>query len=177
MMNSFQLPSAWCSASLFTRQFFYRGQNLGIGAAPAQVSRQIITRLLLSRMRMVRQQAFYSHDHTRRAIPALKSLVLEKCPLHRIELAVAPEPFDGYYFSVLAVWGKHETRAHWPAIDQDRARTANTHAAAFNGTFEQKIIAQTLQQRLIRPHGELLRDAVDRRLDGDRQVSSPSFLD
>ena len=126
---------------------------------------------------MVRKQSFYSHDHTGGAVAALKGLVLEKGPLHRIELAVVCETFDGDYLSVLGVCGKHQTRAHRPAIDEHRARTANTHAAALDGTLERKIVAQAFQQRLIRSHGELLRHVVYRRLDGDRQVSSPSSLD
>jgi hypothetical protein len=66
---------------------------------------------------MVRKQSFHGHDHAGRAVTALKSLMLEKRLLHRIERAVACETFDGEYFSVLSVCSKHKTRAHWPAID------------------------------------------------------------
>jgi hypothetical protein len=101
---------------------------------------------------MVRKQSFHGHDHAGRAVTALKSLMLEKRLLHRIERAAAGQTFDRDYASALGVCGKHNTRAHGPAVDQNRARTADPHATAFDRTLEQKIIAQALQQRLIRSH-------------------------
>src|SRR5580765_517852 len=113
-------------------------------------------------MRITRKQALHGHDHTGRTIAALKSLMFEKCLLHRIELAVVGQTFDGDYVSTLGVCGKHETRTDGPSIDQYGARAADTHAAAFHGALEREIVAQAFQQGLIRPDCEFLLCSVNR---------------
>jgi hypothetical protein len=71
--------------------------------------------------------------------------MFEKCLLHRIEIAIVRQTFDRDYMSGLGVCGKHEAGTHRPSIDQDGARTADSHTAAFHGTFEREIVTQTFQ--------------------------------
>src|ERR671925_2085048 len=101
-------------------------------------------------MRMFRKKSFHRHDHARRAIAALKSLMLEKRLLHRVEFSADRQPLDGGDCFALRIGSEHQTRAHGPAVDQHGARTADTDAAAFYRTSEREIVAQPFQQSLVR---------------------------
>ena len=65
---------------------------------------------------------------------------------------------------------QHQARAHRPAIEDDRARTADAVLAAEVGAGEMKVIPQEVGQRLARLRRTRARRAVDRQADVHHQL-------
>ena len=53
------------------------------------------------------QQLFRSHDHAGRAEPALQAMLIPEGFLHRMQLAVLREPFNGQHVAPVRLDRKH----------------------------------------------------------------------
>ena len=73
----------------------HRFDDLHVSRTHAQISRQCFAYLLFRGIRMIAQKRVARHHHSWSAVPALKSVMLDKRVLHRIEVTVACETFDG----------------------------------------------------------------------------------
>ena len=95
------------------------------------------------------QQAFHRHDHAGGAEAALEGLVLEECLLHRIEVAVLRETFDGGHCFVFDVAREGEAGADGPAVDEHGAGAADADAATFDGALEMQVVTEKFQKSLV----------------------------
>jgi hypothetical protein len=84
-------------------------------------------------------------DLPRRAVPALKAVVLDERLLERLKVPVVRHAFDGGYFSVLMHFGQGQARDHAPAVEQDGARAASALIAPFLGTREVETFSEHVE--------------------------------
>src|SRR5476649_212589 len=67
------------------------------------------------------------HNLTRRAIAALKAVLVDECLLHRVQFAIAPrKPLNGFDTLALRRDGQSQTRKHSLTVNVNRARAALT---------------------------------------------------
>src|SRR5215470_5393418 len=93
-------PMFWVMASRSLRRAragLHGLHDVLISGATADVAFEPVTDRVLARLRIVLQKIGGAHDHSGRAEAALKPVALTKCFLHRSELAVFLEAFDGLY--------------------------------------------------------------------------------
>src|ERR1043166_5789705 len=84
-----------------------------------------------------------SHDHPRRADPALGADLLHEGVLQRVAVA---EPFHGFYSSLFDPTERDDAGADRRAVDQHRARAALAFAAAFLRAGEAALLAQYVEE-------------------------------
>src|SRR5689334_1859270 len=65
-----------------------------VASAPAEVALEPVPDVVLARIGVVATQVGRTHDHARRAEPALQTVVLLKRRLHRVQRAAAGEALD-----------------------------------------------------------------------------------
>src|SRR5438270_12777795 len=75
----------------------YRGNNPGIGAAAADVAAHRLAHVIVGRAPRLVEHGDRGHDLARRAVAALKTVVGDECPLHRVERLARREPLDRRY--------------------------------------------------------------------------------
>ena len=86
--------------------------------------------------------------------------------LHRMQLVAVRETLDGTDFLAVGLHGEHQARAHWFAIDNDRAGAADTMLATDMGSGLSAIFTDGIGQRAPRFDGDRVIAAVD--IDRDR---------
>src|SRR5207244_3642103 len=101
-----------------------------IAGAPAEISGDALADLALRRLRVIGQQVDGRHDHPGRAVAALETVLFPEALLHRVQLAVAREPFDGRDGAAVGLHREHRARFRAPAVDEHRARAALARVAA-----------------------------------------------
>src|SRR5919197_3050474 len=136
----------------------HRLPDLGIGAAPAEVARQVVVHVPVARLRVLGQQGASHHDEPGRAVPALVALGLPERAAHRV---VRPQSLQGQHVDTLRPGGPGQARADRPPVDEHRARPARPHAAALPDA-EQPQTPERVQQQLPVPD-----------LDGDGRPVDP----
>ena len=89
-----------------------------------------------------------------------------------MEPAGPRHPLDGLDAAALALEAEHEAREHRLAVHEHRAGAALAELAAVLGARQAQVLAQHLEQRLVRREGRLDRlavhDEADQALAGDR---------
>jgi peptide-methionine (S)-S-oxide reductase len=111
-------------------------------------------------MRIRREQSYGGHNHAWRAVGALKSFFFDECLLHRMKVAVLREPFNGANLTASDGEGMHLAGACGAAVDEHRARTALSFAAAVLGPGESETVAQDAQQTLVCRRSDAMFGAV-----------------
>src|SRR5690349_4752392 len=86
-------------------------------------------------------------DLPRRAVAALKAIVLDEGCLHRMHLRGRAETFDGRHLLTLMHHCQCEAGIDAPTIDQDRARSALAVVATLLGSRQSKMLAQCIEKR------------------------------
>src|SRR5580658_4594181 len=136
-----------------------------VAGAPADVARQRLADLLLAGVGVDGEERGGLHDEPRRAETALEAVRIPHRLLQRAQPAVRGQPLDRRYLAAGGLDRQHQARAHRPAVDDDRARTADPVLAADVGAGEIEVIPQEVRQRLARlrragacravdPHGD-----------------------
>src|SRR5690349_23694265 len=77
-------------------------------------------------------------DLARRAIAALKSVMLDEGLLHRMQFAAVGDAFDGGHIVTLRGHGKRQTGQHAPPVEENRTSAALAVVAAFFGAGQSK---------------------------------------
>src|SRR5207245_4298394 len=85
-------------------------------------------------------------DLSRRAIAALKAVVLDERSLDRMQLFAVRQSFDGRDLVTLVHGREGKTRVHAPAVDQNRARAALAVIASFFRTGQMQSLTQGVEQ-------------------------------
>ena len=115
---------------------------------PFRPVRQILPRLAV--------EGRCRHDHACGAEAALKGLRIEEGLLHRVELAVAGEPFDGGDLVPGAAEGGHQAGMERHAVEPDGAGAAVALVAAFLDAEEAELAqegSEALTGRRLRREG------------------------
>src|SRR5947207_4536823 len=100
-----------------------------IAGAAAEVALDPLANLALGWRWVVLQQRHGRHDHPRRAVPALKPVLLPKAGLQRVKGAVRREPFDRGDRRSVGLDREDRARLRAPAVDEDGAGAALTGVA------------------------------------------------
>src|SRR3989338_4711674 len=122
------------SFSCAPRSLSHCPNDFHIAGATADIPGHEIADLYFRRVGIPLQQRLGHEDHTRRAVTALKSALVEEGPLQRVEFAVRSDPFnrgDPFFFRVR---GKEQAGTHRLAVEEHRASAANPFAAAVFGS-------------------------------------------
>src|SRR2546423_362012 len=97
---------------------------------------------------LIQELARHQHE-SRRAETALERRALDECFLHGVELRAC---LHRLHLRSLGQGGEVEATGHGGAVDQYRAAAAQPLAAAFARAEEPELLAQHLDQRLVRRH-------------------------
>src|SRR5882757_196012 len=82
------------------------------------------------------------HDHARRAIAALQSVIVAERRLHRVQFVALRDTLDGGDAGAVGLPDQHRTGLDRPAIDMHDAGAALAGVAADMGAGQVKMIAQ-----------------------------------
>jgi hypothetical protein len=117
------------------------GDDSGMGAAAADVSLQGLHDFLLVGIGIFLEKRDAADDHSRSAICALESALIEKSLLHRMKLAVLFEAFNGDDGFSRSVSDRKLAGTPRRAIQQNGAGTALAFATTIFGSGEAKLFA------------------------------------
>src|SRR5262249_9138546 len=93
------------------------------------------------------EKRYAAHDHSGRAVGALKSLGVEKSLLNRVEAAGLFEAFDGDDGFSSRCRDRRNARTSRRAVEQNRARAALAFAAAVFAAGQAEMVAENGQKR------------------------------
>ena len=102
-----------------------------ISRAAAEVTLDAVRNFFAVRFGSALEQLYAGHDHARGAVTALQSVAFPEAFLHRMQLAVPSQTFDGGHFGTVRLDGENRTRFHRAAILQDGAGATNAGFAAY----------------------------------------------
>src|SRR6266508_1573308 len=150
--------------------------DLRIGAAAAEIAREVVPDLILIRIGMRLQQLGRHQHEARRAVAALERAGLDEGLLHRIEglRARVLERLDGAHLGAVDEGRQIEAARHGRAVHQYGAAAAHALPAAFACAHKIELALQHLDEIVMRL--VLGRDglAVEGEADGARHASSSS---
>src|SRR5439155_16401013 len=107
-------------------------------------------RLGLARIGVAIEQRLGRDEEARRAEAALQRRVLEELLLQRVQLLALSQALDRLDRLALGLGAEHQARADEPPVDDDAAGAAIARAAAFLAAGEMQVVAQHVEQRLLR---------------------------
>src|SRR3954470_4310588 len=96
-----------------------RVDDVLVAGAAAQIAGDAFANLLLGGGGVVGEKADRRHDHARRAVAALEAVLLPEAFLHRMELAVGGEPFDGGDRAAVGLDREHRAGLDAAAVHMD----------------------------------------------------------
>jgi hypothetical protein len=127
-----------------------------ISGTPTQISFESEGKILL----LLFGKAGGGHDHPRGAKAAVKSLRIEESLLHRMQVAIAGESFNGRHLAIRCAKGGYETTVDWLPVEPHRAGSTIARVAALFHP-EPSQIASESPQTLPRPRLRIERFSVD----------------
>jgi hypothetical protein len=92
------------------------------------------------------QQPHRGTNLSRRAVTALKAIILNKRRLHRMELIVLRQSLDRRDLFAFTSRGQRQAGENAPSVDENRAGSALALVAAFLRTGESEPFAQRVEQ-------------------------------
>ena len=137
-----------------------------IAGAAAEDGGDTLADLRLGGGRVRPEKVERRHEHARRAEPTLETVVLTERLLERVELTVLREALDRQDLRAVGLDREHDAGPRGLAIDQNRARAADSVLAADVRTREAEVLAQKIHEELAGFAASLVRDAVHREADG-----------
>src|SRR3989449_1641909 len=138
-----------------------RLEDLDVPGAAAEVPGQGLADLMPGRLRFRVEKRLRGAQDSRSAVAALRGAELRERHLQRIGTRAPRESFDRDDRPILALEGEDQARELRPAVEQHRAGAALPQFAAVLGPGQAEVLAQDLEERLVRREGDLLGLAVD----------------
>src|SRR5579885_1361788 len=135
--------------------------HLVIPGAAAEVARDPIADLGLGRIEVAVEQRLRGDQQARRAEAALQRRVLQELLLYGMQLAAGGEALDGLDRVPFGLDGEHQARAHETPVQDHAAGAAVAGAAAFLAPGEVELVAEHVEQGLLRLAEEIGLLAVD----------------
>src|SRR5215469_4720766 len=154
-----EMLSCWASSELAGGRMLAFPFQLGgpldrfhdawIGAAAADVAVHALNDLFWSGIGGVVEKRHGSENHPRGTVAALEGFDFEERLLHGIELAPAPQAFDGR--NLLSGNGarRDSARANRQAFDENGAGSALAFAASVFGAGQSEMVAQNIEKALV----------------------------
>ena len=139
----------------------HRPNDLVVARAAAQVAGEPIANGALVGVRVAVQQGLGSDDEAGGANAALQRRMLEKLLLNRVQAVALGDAFNGGDLGPFRLRSQHQAGADQAAIDDHRAGTAVASAAAFLGAELADLVAQRVEQGLLRRAEKIDLIAVD----------------
>ena len=127
-----------------------RVEDLLIAGAAADIAAEPLLDLLAIGERIDAQRRGRRHHHAGNAIAALAGTGLVEGLLQQRQIALPREPFDGLDLRPLRLADRHQAGLHQHAVDEHRAGAAFAGAAAVLGAGEMHVVAQEIEQPLMR---------------------------
>src|SRR5581483_3065853 len=137
--------------------------DLVIAGAAAEIAGQPVAHFRLARVGLPVEQRLRSDQEAGRADPALQRSVLQELALQRVQLLAACHALDGADRLAVRLDAQHQARADEAPIDGDAAGAAIAGGASLLGAGEPQLVAQDVEQRLLRLAEELHLVPVHRR--------------
>src|SRR5207248_3189105 len=138
-----------------SRRQFDRLVDLDVAGAAAQVAGQRLFDLIARRSRVAREQRLRGEEKRRSAIAALRRAKLGEGVLQRVQIAARGHPLDRPHAPSRTGEAEDQAGEHGRAVDEHGAGAALTQLAAVLGAREAQVLAQHLEQRLVRREGHL----------------------
>src|SRR5690606_2377913 len=167
-ISDFPTVSISASMAQFLRCQMDSLDHLNVAGTPAQVARQRLPNLLIGRRGRAVEQRLGGKDGARRAKATLYRPGLHEAALQRMQVAVFRQPFDGDDIVPIGLPRQYKARVDRLAVHQHS--TGSTLALAATGVFsavQTEIVAQQVEQGLVRFGGDGPAMAVHRQSDGD----------
>src|SRR4051812_33712130 len=139
----------------------HRGENVRVRAAAADVAAHRFAYFSGVRTPRLFQHCDSGHDLTGRAVPALKTVMLDEGCLHRMQCLGLAEPFDRGDLRFLMHGREGEAAVHSTGIDVHGACAALTVIAALLRPGEMQRFAKRVEQRRPRIDSRRMRLSVD----------------
>src|SRR5579859_4254920 len=121
--------------------------DLVVASAAAKIAEHRFSDFSVGWMGVLGQQRVRRDNLTRRAVAALKTAVLSKRQLERMQGSVAAEPLDGAHTPAIQRSRECEASADRFVVDQHRAGAAYADRAALFRAGEKQILAQHVDQQ------------------------------
>jgi hypothetical protein len=118
-----------------------------IPRATAQVAFETDANLLFGRVRDFVEQADRCHNHPRRAVPTLQSVILTKRLLHRMHLVALSQALDGNDRVAARLSRQNGARFHRFTVEVNRARPTRRGVATDVCTGEVAVIAEVVHKQ------------------------------
>ena len=131
----------------------HRIHDFRIGCAAAEIASKIVHDLLVGRIGVLVKQLRDHHDEARRAVTALRRPARFERGLQRMRLAVARDAFDGGELRPVGPHGEHQAGEDRLSVQMDGAAAAGALIAAALGPDEPEIVAEDVEQHVVRTHG------------------------
>ena len=112
-----------------------------VAGAAAEIAFQPLADLLLGGIRVALHQVDRAHDHAGRTEAALQPVMLAERRLHRVQLAVFGQAFDGRDLRLRGLQREHGAALHRHAVDVHDARAALAGVAADVGAGQIEVLA------------------------------------
>src|SRR3954468_507898 len=132
------------------RTLFDGLDDLLVARAAAEIARDRFLDAAGRRLRLAREQRLGAEQDAGRAIAALRGAKIGKGRLQRMQLGATRHAFYGLDRAPFAFEPEQQAGELRLAIDQHRAGAALAELAAMLGTREPEVLAQHLEQRLVR---------------------------
>ena len=141
---------------------FDRLVDLQVPRASAEIAAQRFLDLVARRRRLASSRARAARK-TRRTVPALRRTELGERVLERVQLRALRHPLDRVDAALGVGDSQRETGEDRRSVDEHRACPALAELAPMLGAGESEVLAQHLEQRLLRRERDFYPLAVDDR--------------
>src|SRR5512137_2023094 len=129
--------------------------DLLVSGASAQLARERLRDLLPGGVRLPVEDPSRGHQHARRAVAALGRAMVGEGGLEGMELGAVPEPLHGGDRSIAALHRRHQAGERQIAVEEDGAGAALAELAPVLGTGQSQVLAEHLEERLVRVDEDL----------------------
>src|ERR1051326_2035965 len=153
-----------------------RSANALIRSATTKIAVHCSVDVGVSRLRLFHQQRGSGHDLSRLTVAALRDVLSRPRLLQRMS-SVGRESFDRDDLLRLHRVERRRARANRFAVGENRARAAQSHAAAELRAGERELVAKNPEQRRVGRRRNLARLAIDRECRHARNIERPRVTD
>src|SRR5262245_49607613 len=146
----FLAPYSRTSLAHFLRGVLISLDDIDVAGAAAQVAGDRVTDFVVAGVVVLLQERVAGHQHSRRAVAALKAVFLKETVLKRMKFAVLFETFDGGNRTPVSLHGEDGARLHGFSVEHDGTRAAVTRVATDMRAREPQRFTEEVDQQQTR---------------------------
>src|SRR5205807_8468430 len=121
-------------------------EDTRVGTAWAEVTRDGTVHVILGRRSVLPEKSDDRHDLARRAEAALEGVRVDESALHRVQLAILRDPFDGLNSLPLARDGERHARVDGSAVHENGAGATRSLIADLLRSGEREYLTQRVDR-------------------------------